>query len=62
MSYCGDRTRFNIEETEAFTDLSHVGPSHELNEHQKVLKLDNGLQNNVAIRYHIDTKISGMSY
>ena len=61
LEYRGDGTRFNIEEyykilRDAFTYLSHDGPSHKLNEHQKVLKSDNGLQNSSAIRYHIDAK------
>ena len=46
--------------TEAFTDLAHSGRSCELNEHQNVLKFENDLQNNSAIRYHIDAKMSGM--
>ena len=64
LEYHGDRKRFNIEEyyksiTEAFIDLTHVGPSNELNEHQKVLSFENGLQNDSAIRYDIDAKIEG---
>ena len=61
LVYKGDRTRFNMEEyykrlTEAFSDLEHAGASHELNEHQKVSKFENGLQNAAAIRYHIEAK------
>ena len=53
FSYRGVRTRFIIEEyykrlTEAFTDLAHAEASHDLNKHQKVLKYENGLQNNSA--------------
>ena len=61
LSYLGDRARFNIEGCykrliEDFTDLSHAGPSHYLNEHQRVINVENSLQNNSAIRYHIDAK------
>ena len=61
MKYHGDRTSFNMDEyykrlTEAFTDLEHAGTSQNLNEHQKFLKCENGLQNNATIRYHIDAK------
>ena len=47
LEYRGDRTRFNIEGyykslTEAFTDLEHNRPPHEINENQRVLKFENG--------------------
>ena len=67
LVYRVDRTRLNIEEyfkviTESFTDLAHSGPSHKLNEHQKVVIFENILQNNSTVRYHIAEKIIAMTY